>query len=132
MSVYNDFRNAKAPVKETEFVREYDFVSDGVVYRVIITKKRAGRHSVIHCTDNRIEWEQLPVFPRISGRMNGDRVPVYKFDGGVNGNDKKVTLFVIKGNPNGICGLDDGIFRSAKKFDTDFINVMSYGRFKEL
>ncbi|MBO5040640.1 MAG: hypothetical protein J6D09_06040 [Clostridia bacterium] len=43
-----------------------------------------------------------------------------------------VRIVVIMGKPTVITGLDDGIFRSANKFDEGYVNVMSETRFKKL
>ena len=43
-----------------------------------------------------------------------------------------VTLFVIKGKPRSIWGLDEGIFCSVNHMDPSHINVMSEKKFKEL
>ena len=43
-----------------------------------------------------------------------------------------VRIVVIMGKPTVITGLDDGIFRSANKFDDHYVNVMSETRFKKL
>ena len=68
--------------------------------------------------------------PRLVGRtgLGGDRIPVAQ----ISPSKDAVTLFIIKGKPNSITGLDEGIFRSVHKFDKKLINVMSEARFKEL
>lgn len=103
---------------------------EGQKYRIIFTRKRANRYSIIHCRGNSIAWEQHPMVPRLVGRtgLGGDRIPVAQ----ISPSKDAVTLFIIKGKPNSITGLDEGIFRSVHKFDKKLINVMSEARFKEL
>ena len=97
-------------------------------YEIYFTRKRANKYSIIHCKDNTIEWEQYPVFPRITGRYYGQREPLIS----ITPSKECVRIFVIIGKPNSITGLDEGIFRSFYKFDENYINVMSEARFKEL
>ena len=98
------------------------------MYQVFYTKKRANRYSIVHCNGNTISWEQFPVLPRAVGRLSGIKEPLIS----ISPNSSVITIFVIKGKPNSIVGLDDGAFRSVHKFDKAYINVMSEARFKEL
>ena len=105
------------------------FDHEGVTYRVIVTKKRANKLSLIRCVNNTILWEQIPfLYLMCNERGRGeviDHIPVSV--------DKNmVTLFVIKGKPRSIWGLDEGIFCSANHMDPSHINVMSEKKFKEL
>ena len=47
-------------------------------------------------------------------------------------NKSSIEIVVILGRPNCITGLDEGIFRSIHRFDSEHINVMSEARFKTL
>lgn len=89
---------------------------------------RIGFLSNIHCNGNTISWEQFPVLPRAVGRLSGIKEPLIS----LSPNNSVVTIVVIKGKPNSIAGLDEGIFRSVYKFDKAYINVMSESRFKEI
>ena len=105
------------------------FDSEGITYRVVVTKKRANKLSLIRCVNSTVVWEQIPFFYlRYNERGRGDvidNIPVTI--------DKNtVTLFIIKGRPRDIWGLDEGIFRSAKNLDPSYINIMSKNKFKEL
>ena len=105
------------------------FDNEGLTYRVIITKKRASKLSLIHCVNDAVVWEQIPfLYLRNNERGRGDiidNIPITI--------DKNfVTFFVIKGRPRSICGLDEGIFRSAKNLDFSYINIMSEKKFREL
>ena len=94
----------------------------------LFLKKRANSKTIINFVDNTICWEQIPRFPRLAGRQYGDRIPIYKFD------DNKFlnTIFVLKGVPLGDEGLDNGIFRSSKKYDENYVNCITYKKFKEM
>ena len=54
-------------------------------------------------------------------------VRMNKFDGKIMN-----TIFVLKGNPGGDEGLDNGIFRSSKKYDENFVNCITYKKFKSM
>ena len=70
----------------------------------------------------------MPLFPRFVGRNYGDKTPVYVAVPTKN----SITIFVVRGRPNGFVGLDDGVFRCADNFDEHCINVMSYKRFRRM
>ena len=128
MTFYAVFKSTKAFLEETDFVEIYNVRYFDKDYKVIITKQCANRCSVIHCIDNHIAWEQVPLFSKLSGRWYGDKLPIFKFEA----TDSETVIFVVKGRPNGIVGLDDGIFRCADNFNEKYINVMSYRKFKKL
>ena len=128
MSLYELFRNKAKLCEETEFIKVYRIMAKDKEYKVVLTKKRANGHTVIHCEHNCIKWEQVPLFPRFAGRNYGDKVPIYT----AIPEKTCVTVFVVCGKPNGFVGLDDGYFRCAGNFDERCINVMSYHRFKQM
>jgi len=105
------------------------FDNEGLTYRVIITKKRASKLSLIHCVNGAVVWEQIPLlYFRDNERGRGeiiDTIPVTI-------DKNSVTFFVIKGRPRSIWGLEEGIFRSARNLDSSYINLMSEKKFKEL
>lgn len=112
--------------KSTETVL---FDSEGIKYRVIITQKRASKLSLIRCVNNTILWEQIPfLYLMCNERGRGDVIDHIP----VSVDKNMVTLFIIKGRPRDIWGLDEGIFRSAKNLDPSYINIMSKNKFKEL
>ena len=127
MKLFNSFKENKQLINQTEFVNVYSVKCDEKVYTIIIPKKRANNKTIIHFVDNTICWEQIPRFPRFSGIFPGDNIPIYKFDGKVSN-----TLFVLKGSPLGDEGLDNGIFRSFKKYDENCVNCITYNKFKEM
>ena len=128
MSLYELFKKHAQLIDETEFVKVYQMMLDGKGYKVVLTKRSANGHTVIHCERNCIAWEQVPLFPRFAGRNYGDKEPIYT----ATLEKTCITLFAVKGKPDGFVGLDDGAFRCADNFDERCINVMSYSRFKRL
>ena len=128
MKLFNSFKANKELINQTEFVNVYSVKCDEKNYTIIIPRKIANNKTIIHFIDNTICWEQIPRFPRLAGRQYGDRIPIYKFD------DEKClnTIFVVKGTPLGDEGLDNGIFRSSKKYDENYVNCITYKKFKEM
>lgn len=129
--IYASFKKLKKQATKDWFMNNVGLVKfeeDNKKYEVYFTRKRANKHSIIHCLNNTIEWEQFPLLPRIVGRSYGERVPIIKLSP-LNG---YIRIFVIMGKPNGITGLDEGDFRSSRMYDENYINVMSEARFKEL
>ena len=127
MKIFEAFKLSKKLAEKTKYVRIYRCTCDRKEYNIILTRRFADKRSVIHCINDYVAWEQLPRMPVLSG-LNGEKVPVYKFSD----NKNAVTVFVVRGKPNVITGLDEGIFRGANNFDDRYINVMSYGRFKKI
>ena len=128
MSIYQRFQTAARLCEETEFVKIFRMTVADKLYKVVVTKRRANGHTVIHCEHGYVAWEQVPLFPRLSGRNYGDKTPIFT---AIPEKDC-VTLFVVQGRPNGFVGLDDGVFRCADNFDESGINVMSWQRFVRL
>lgn len=127
MKIFECFKLSKKLVNETEFVKVYQLICEEKEYEIIITKRVANKRTIIHFIDNTVCWEQIPRLPRLAGRQYGDKIPIYKFDGKILN-----TIFVIKGTPLGDDGLDDGVFRSPKKYNENFVNCMTYKRFKQM
>ncbi len=127
MKLFNSFKLNKELINKTKFVNVYSVKSDDKEYTVIIPRKTANKKTIIHFIDDTICWEQIPRFPKNAGRQYGDKIPIYKF------NEKVLnTLFVVRGNPLGDEGLDNGIFRSLKKYNENFVNCMTYKKFKKM
>ncbi len=128
MKMFDCFKLSKELIDETEFVKVYKLVYDEKEYKIIITKRFANKRTVIYFMDGTIYWEQSPLLRRGSGYISGkDRIPIYKFDGKVLN-----TLFLVKGTPGGDEGLDNGIFVSSKRYDENFVNCMTYKKFKKM
>lgn len=128
MTLYQRFKTEAVLCEQTAFVRIYRLTANGTEYKVVVTKRRANGHTVIHCEHNRILWEQVPRFPRFAGRNYGDKVPIFTAipEKGC------VTVFAVRGRPDGFVGLDEGVFRSADRFDEKGINVMSIRRCRRM
>ena len=127
MKLFESFKANKELINQTEFVNVYSVKCDDKQYTIVIPRQRANKKTIIHFVDNTVCWEQIPRFPRSYGRQYGDKIPIYKFIG-----KPLNTLFVLKGNPLGDEGLDNGIFRSSKRYDENFVNCISYKKFKQM
>lgn len=127
ITLYKSFKKTAVLNNKTDFVKIYKCSFCAEEYTVIIPKRFATKNSVIHCIDDYIAWEQIPAIPRLAGKWDGEKTPIYKF-----GEKTSNTVFVVKGHPNGFVGLDEGIFHSANNFDKKALNVMSLRRFKKL
>ena len=128
MSLYEKLKDGATLCSETEYVRVYQTTINNKQYEVIVTKKRANGHTVIHCQHNQIIWEQVPLFPRFAGQNYGEKTTIYVAVPTKN----SITIFVVRGRPDGFVGLDDGVFRCADNYDEHSINVMSHKRFKRM
>lgn len=128
MSLFELFKTKAVLSEETEFVNIYRMAAEGKEYKIVLTKNRANGHTVIHCEHNRILWEQVPRFPQLAGKRYGEKVPIFWAIPEKN----CVTIFVVKGRPDGFVGLDEGVFCSGAHFDDHLICVMSYRVFKRL
>ena len=129
--IYNRFKELQWQAQEEWFLDELGLVTFENCekkYEIYFTRRKANKYSIIHCENNTLEWEQFPVLPRIIGRMYGKRQPIIT----LSPSKDTVKIVVITGNPNSICGLDNGIFRSVHTFDEKYVNVMSETCFKEL
>ncbi len=128
MSLYQQFKTTKKCIEQTRFVNVYTCRLHGATYKVVITRRCANKHTVLKCEGNHILWDQIPALFNWGGSMHGEYRPVYQV-----GQDKGCTvLFVVRGKSNGVIGLDDGVFRSADKFDENCVNVMTYKQFKKM
>ena len=128
--IYDLFKKAKhEPIPTTFEKMNLVRFSDGDKnYEVYFTAKRANKRTIINCVDNYIEWEQLPLLAMSRGAVYGIKERILS----VTPSKEYVRIVVIMGKPTVITGLDDGIFRSANKFDEGYVNVMSETRFKKL
>ena len=129
--IYKRFKELKKQSPKDWFMDKIGLVKfedDNKKYEIFFTRKRANRYSIIHCKNNTIEWEQFPVLPRIAGRRYGISEPLIS----LSPSRECIRIFVIKGKPNCITGLDEGVFHSIHQYDENYINVMSEARFKEI
>ena len=104
------------------------FEEGGKNYAIFFARKRANRHTVIHCANNTIEWEQLPIFSRITGKAYGKREPMIS----IAPSNDDVRIFIVAGQPKSITGLDEGKFCSIRKYDESYVVVMTESDFKKL
>ena len=129
--LYTHFKELKNHVPEDWFFDKIGlakFECDNKKYEIFYPRKRANRYTVIHCRGNTVEWEQFSVFSGIFGRSYSKREPIISL-----GPTKEcVRIIVVMGKPKRITGLNEGKFRSADKYDEDYINVMPWQSFKNL
>ncbi len=128
MKIFDSYKRSKKLLNTTQFVNVYSVNCDNKDYTVIIARKTANKRTVIYFMDDTIYWEQIPFNWRLAGCQHSDKTPIYKFNDGKISN----TLFIVKGAPFADEGLDNGIFRSAKKYDENFVNCISYKKFKTM
>ena len=128
MTLYQQWKATGTLLEVTRFVKVYACRFGGKTYTIVLTKRFANKHTVLKCEGNHVLWDQIPALFNWGGSMHGEYRPVYQ-----TGREKGgIVLFVVRGRPNGVIGLDDGIFRSADNFDESCVNVMTYKRFKRL
>ena len=127
MTLFETFRTKREHLLRTPFIDAFAVKYNSKEYTVILTRKIANKRTIIYFIDNTIYWEQTPRFPRLAG-LHGERIPICKFNTANISN----TLFVVKGVPLGDEGLDDGIFRSYKRYDDNFVNCITYKKFKQM
>ncbi len=128
MEWFAQYRRTRRLVSKTKYTKTFCCTVAFKTYDVTITRRAANKHTVIHCRDGQIVWQQIPRLFNWGGSLQGEFVPIHKCT-----SDKTHgTVFVVKGRPGGIVGLDDGPFSCADRFDENGINVMTYRRFKRL
>ena len=129
--LYTHFKELKNHVPEDWFMDKIGLVKfeeDSKKYEIHYTRKTANRCSVIHCKNSMVEWEKLSVLSHLIGKCGGSREPIIS----IAPTKECVRIIVIPGNPKSITGLNEGEFRSADKYDEDYINVMPWQSFKNL
>lgn len=128
MQLFDSFKANKVLLQKTKFVKIYSVKCGDKNYTVILLRKMANKHTIIHFNEDTVYWEQLPRFYRLAGRQWGYKIPIHKF------NDIKInnTIFVLRGSPLGDEGLDNGIFRSSKKYDENYVNCITFKKFKNM
>lgn len=128
MSFYSHYRKFGETVEENEKIKTVRFNYKDKNFVIYITKRSANKATRIHCKeDETVYWEQI--------RMYGFANPSYveRILARLKRSADEIAIFVIKGKPGLITGLDEGIFVSAKKgrLDSDKdIFVMSESVFK--
>lgn len=125
MKLFEAFQLNKEFLFKTPFIKVYSVLHNEKEFTIILTRKRANKRTIIYFIDNTIYWEQTPRFPRLAG-LHGEKIPICKFDSANIAN----TIFVVRGTPLGDEGVDNGIFRSIKRYDENFVNCVTYKKFK--
>lgn len=128
-SVYDAYKKFGEKIDETEFLNKYEFTYKNRRFVAYITKRRADKRSIIECVNNDIKWRQISKVPRLdgTGMMRGTTTLLAR----LTPDKDAVDLFIISGKPGEIRGLDDGIFRSARRYGGEgYINLMSEAVFK--
>lgn len=129
VSPYDAFKKTGALVSETEYYKVFEFTFENHSFRVYKTKKIADKRTIIKCENSDIIWRQISKVPRLDGTgfMLGTNDMMVR----VSPDKNAVILFVISGKPGEIRGLDDGIFRSARRYGGEgYVHVMSESAFK--
>jgi len=127
-SFYKAFAMNKVLINSDEFCKTYTFEYGNK--RIILKKtiQKANKHTVIHCKENSVVWEQIYPVGIYPARVN-----TVISDASFCGKDH-VCVLVITGRPMCIEALDEGIWKSAEKFpgENGSAFVMSEARMKLL
>lgn len=103
---------------------------NGVDYKIGVTRRKANKRTRIHCKNNHVIWEQI--YPLGWHPVSEETVicqPSAFMEKGV------VCVLVVAGKPNGISGLEEGVFLSAQSWDSSNPNkfyVMTEKAFSNL
>ncbi|MGM9645582.1 MAG: hypothetical protein ACI3XS_02705 [Eubacteriales bacterium] len=123
---FGAFKKSGVLVEKDKLCSVYSLNYGGADYVVKVMNKRAGKHSIIHCYEADIILEKFYRFGLVPSRT--ETVMTRKNFAG----DKKRGIFVIKGKPMLVKGLDENGFISAIKIPkkSDDVYVMLYKNFK--
>ncbi|MBR2044158.1 MAG: hypothetical protein IJ946_07450 [Clostridia bacterium] len=122
------FINRAIKEAETKLLDIYSISHCEKKYKIYMFKKLTNRRTVIHCEGDSLYYEQKPLFWHLAGKRYGEKIAFFKAE-----KEKNVeTIVVIKGMPDGIVGIDDGVFASYKKYNPRKINVMIKKHFYRL
>lgn len=124
-TLYSAYREARKGAVSEGFLRVAEFQHCGVHFKVGVTEKSANRHTVIHCRQTGVIWEQihaLGVSP-VSETVSVCSSSFLERD--------KICVVLIAGSPANITGLDEGIYLSIKReYGEGGLYVMSAAAFK--
>lgn len=101
------------------FVLVNYFKKNGVDYKVGVTQKKANKRTKIHCKDNHVIWEQ--VYPLGISPVSEETVICQPSEFMEKG---RVCVLVVAGKPDGILGLEEGVFLSAQSWDGLNVNKL--------
>jgi len=128
-SVYDAYKKFGKKIAETEFFNKYEFTYKNQRFVAYITKRRADKRTIIELSSNDIKWRQISKMWRLDG--TGAFKGTVDLLAHISPEQGAVNLFIISGKPGEIKGLDDGIFRSARRYGGEgYINLMSEAVFK--
>jgi len=127
MKLFENFQANKELLLKTKYIKAYSVKCNDKEYTIILTRKIANKRTSLYFIDNTIYWKQRPRFLNRTG-YRGERIAICKFDTQNIAN----TLFIVRGTPLHDEGLDSGIFRSTKKYDDNFVNCMTYKKFRDM
>ena len=128
-SVYDAYKKFGKKIDETEFLNKYEFTYKDRHFVAYVTKRRADKRTIIECVNNDIKWRQISKTPRLDG--TGMQHGTTSLFARLSPEKGAVNLFIISGKAGDIRGLDDGIFRSARRYGGEgYINLMSEAVFK--
>ncbi len=116
---------------ETEQLDIYDISVGDIPFRIAFTKRSVNKRVVVHCQNGNVTLEE-----RIPMGLH----PVSEFTVVCKPSElmskERRTVLVISGAPDMICGLDDGVIASAKRYAVEaspkFLYVMSEKAFDKL
>lgn len=127
MKLFESFQANKELLLKTKYIEAYSVKCNEKEYTVIITRKIANKRTSLYFIDSTVYWKQRPRFLNRTG-YRGERIAICKFDTQNIAN----TVFIVRGTPLHDEGLDNGIFRSIKKYDEKFVNCMTYDQFMQM
>jgi len=121
LSLYETYENNKVVCEKSEYFIKYRFDYADQTIVVCISKKTAGKRTRIHCKENgTVFWEQLYPFGG-HGRPFKKTHPLGHFSPEEGTNEW--IFVVIKGMPDMISGLDEGIVCSSRSTKRSCRNV---------
>ena len=126
LSVYGHYKKYGSCIEKNETCKTVTFEVRGQRYKIYISNQRANRATRIFCRNNgTVVWEQqyaVGISPTV------ERTVLVKPER----EKDEIVMVIIKGKPDLISGLDEGIFRSSRGYllgDSD-VYVMSETAFK--
>ncbi len=118
-------------VLETEQLKIYDVSVDDIPFRIAITKRVINKRTVVHCSNENVSFEEripLGIHPVSEHTVICKPKELMT--------KERRTLLIISGTPDIICGLDEGIIASAKRYTVEpsskFLYIMSEKAFEGL
>ncbi len=119
-------------VEETEQLKIYDISVEDIPFRIAFTKHSVNKRTIVHCSNGSIIFEER--IPVTIHRPVSENTVICKPSQLMT--KERRSILVISGTPDMICGLDDGIIASAKRYaeksSPKFLYVMSERAFEKL